>query len=193
MKNTQNSLNRQAYKYIAVISLSLIFIATPTYASSKNTVLISQLHKASQNIEKFSNYKLINESLYKQIRPRANITNHQLSKIQIDEKVRKYIALKYAPALVGNYSHLYALLHSSKKEFSNCNHITPINPNEDILKSLCFIKHKGSIKVQYMTNAYSKGWAKSAGFVFSTIEGKLQLIGIELHLKPGTKAYVEGI
>ena len=44
-----------------------------------------------------------------------------------------------------------------------------------------------------MINGYGKGWSKTAGFVFTTIAGTLQLVSIELPLKEGTKAYVEGI
>jgi hypothetical protein len=176
-----------------LIVLSLTFAFTLSQAANEKAEVIAQLHEASQSIDEHSNRERITESLYNQIRPRANVTNKQLSEKQVDEKVREYVAEKYAPALVGNYSTIYGELQSQKKSFSSCEDIAPIKEKEDILKALCLRELEGSIKVQYMTNGYGKGWSETAGFVFTSIAGKLQLVAIELYLKEGATAYVEGI
>jgi hypothetical protein len=176
-----------------LIALLLTLAFTLPQAADEKEEVISQLHAASQSIYKYSNLERITESLYAQIRPRAKVTNKQLSEKQVDEKVRKYVAEKYALALIGNYSIIYGELQSQKKSFSNCDDIEPIKEKEDILKALCLRKLEGAIKVQYMTNGYCKGWSETAGFIFSSIADKLQLVAIELYLKEGAKAYVEGI
>lgn len=60
-----------------LIALSLTFAFALTHAVGVNTEVISQIHEASQNIDKHSNYRKITESLYNQIRPKANIANKQ--------------------------------------------------------------------------------------------------------------------
>jgi len=178
-------------KYLATIIL--ILCASASLASDVQSHIKNKLHKASENIERFSNHELINDSLYEQIRTRANITNKKLSANQIDKKVRKYVSEKYAPALVKNYELVYSELRAAKKDFSTCKNVTPIKSGEDVLKALCLKEENKTIKVQYMTNGYSQGWSKAAVFVFSDIKGVFQLISIELQFKEGTKAYVEGI
>jgi len=176
-----------------LIAATLVSAAALSHASGMQADAVSRLHQASQNIEKHTDPAKISESLYKQLRPRANITNPKLSKAQVDEKVRKYISDKYAPALIGNYAQLYAKMRANHKDFSDCNDPVPMKAGEDVLVSLCLASTIDAIEVRYLTNAYSRGWNQSAGFVFSMVGDKLQLVGIELPLKPGTKAYVEGI
>jgi len=130
-----------------LITLSLTFAIALSQAAGENAEVISLLHEASKNIDKHSNYEKITESLYSQIRPRANITNKQLSEKQIDERVRKYIAKKYAPALVGNYSVIYSELQKRNKSFSSCDNIAPIEEKEkNILKALCLRKTQSVLK-----------------------------------------------
>ncbi len=162
-------------------------------AADNQLELISRLHNASENIEQFVNHKSVFESIYIQIRPRANITNTKLRSSQIDEKVRKYVAEKYAPALISNYSFLCSKLKTAKAKLSSCENLSPFSLNKDVLVALCVKQEKNSLRVQYMTNGYGQGWRTSAVFVFEIEKSSPQLSAIELQLKGGVKAYVEGI
>jgi hypothetical protein len=179
-----------------MFSRYLVAIALLTYSCvslALDADSIGKLYSVSDNIEKATNYKSVVESLYQQIRPRANITNKSLSQKQVDIKVRQYITDKYAPALVMNYQHIYSQLRGNGGEFSDCGNVTPIKSGEDVLKALCLSGNNGHIKVSYMTNGYSQGWKTSAIFVFNAVNNAFQLSAIELQLKDGVKAYVEGI
>ncbi|WP_289028953.1 hypothetical protein [uncultured Paraglaciecola sp.] len=116
-----------------------------------------------------------------------------MSEQQVDDKVRQYIADKYMPVLIMNYQHIYTQLHDNSGVFSNCDKVTAIKPGEDVLKALCLKEDNNQIKLSYMTNGYSQGWNTSMTLVFNTIEEEYVLTSIELHLKNGVKAYVEGI
>jgi hypothetical protein len=151
------------------------------------------LHKVSESINQHANNESIVESLYKQIRPRANITNTKLSEKQVDGIVRGYIAKKYAPALINNYSSIYSKLKDSKKDFSKCDNLNEFSMNENVLMALCIKQQSDSLRVHYMTNGYGKGWAISSIFVFAIKENLLTLSSIELQMKEGQKAYVEGL
>ena len=144
-------------------------------------------------VENSINHESIADSLYEQIRPRAKITNKELSSEEIDKRVKKYIAEKYAPALISNYSQLYSKLKTAKKDFSSCDNLEPIEPGKDVLASLCITQQNDSVLVQYMTNGFGRGWSKSVVFVFRRSRDSFVLSAIELQPKEGVKAYVEGI
>lgn len=177
-----------------LIAITLAVCTTSSLASDSQLEEKAALHKVSKNIEQYSNHELISNSLYEQIRPRANITNKELSPDQIDKRVRKYVSEKYAPALINNYSKIYSEMRKANKDFTSCEKLVPIKPDEDVLKSLCLKEQNNILKVQYMTNGYSQGWSKSAVFVFRYVKGTAKLVSIELQpVDEGVKAYVEGI
>lgn len=180
-------------KSLILFTFTLIFYVSGSIASENQSGLITKLHTASENIEIFTNHESVDKSIYKQIRPRANVTNTKLSASQIDEKVRQYISEKYEPALISNYSFLYSKLKLAKKDFSSCEDLNPFNLNENVLMALCLKQENNSLRVQYMTNGYGRGWSISAIFVFEIEESSLKLSSIELQLKEGVKVYVDGI
>jgi len=176
-----------------VISLIITFTVFPVSAEELNSKINSLLHKASNNFGKSVDFGSVVNSLYEQIRPRAKITKENLSSNEIDTKVKKYVKEKYAPALIGNYSQLYSKLKSAKKDFSSCKTLEPIEPGKDVLASLCTKKIDKSIHVLYMTNGFGQGWSKSVEFIFRKSNKDLLLSAIELQLKEGVKAHVDGI
>lgn len=179
-------------RYLLVITL--VFVPVLTSAFESNDGLRKQLHRLSKNIEKHVSWAAVTDSLYEQIRSRANVNNEGLTEKQINEKVRKYITEKYAPVLVKNYFQIYSQLKSENKDFSDCNNIVPIRPGEDVLKALCVRQDNSSIVVQYMTKGYAKGWSKSLVFIFESLNSKdLQLKSIKLQFNNDTKVYIEGI
>tara|TARA_B100000749_G_scaffold280568_1_gene277298 strand:+ start:454 stop:999 length:546 start_codon:yes stop_codon:yes gene_type:complete len=171
----------------------LITFSSTLFASDDQSELKLALHNISGNIDKFTNYELVNNSVYEHIRPRANITNKELSSKEIDDRTYKYVSEKYAPILVKNYSQIYSEMRQENKDFTQCESYTPIKPNEDILKSLCLEYLNGNVTVKYMTNGYSQGWSTAASFSFSYINGVTELTSIELQSAEGQKFYVEGI
>jgi hypothetical protein len=178
-------------RLLAVFTLSLFFISAS--ASEAQSELTRELHKASESINQHANNESIVDSLYKQIRPRANITNTKISEKEIDNIVRGYIEKKYAPALINNYSSIYSKLNNSKKDFSKCDNLNEFSLNENVLLALCIKQQSDSVRVHYMTNGYGKGWAISSIFIFAIKENFLTLSSIELQMKEGQKAYVEGL
>ena len=176
-----------------LITIVLAIVPMLSLAFESNEQLKLNLHSSSENIEDHVNWKEINYSLYKQIRPRANITNDSLTEEQVNEKVREYVKEKYAPVLVKNYSQIYSELKSANGDFSDCNEIVPIRQGDDVLKSLCVMNEGSSVIVQYMTNGYSRGWSKSLVFVFELEDESLQLRSIDLQMDDASKAYVKGI
>jgi hypothetical protein len=178
-------------RLLAVFTLSLSFISA--YASEGQSELINELHKASESINQHVNSEAIVESLYKQIRPRVNITKTKPSEKEIDDIVRGYIAKKYAPALINNYSLIYSKQKESKKDFSKCDRLNGFSMSENVLMALCIKRQSDSLQVNYMTNGYGNGWATSLIFVFAIKENLLTLNSIDLQMKEGQKAYVEGL
>ena len=178
-------------RFLSVFTLSLFFVSA--FASESQSELTRRLHKASERISKYANNESIVESLYNQMRPRANITIATLNEKQIDDIVRGYIAKKYAPVLINNYSQIYAKLLDSKKDFSKCDNLNQFSMNANVLMALCIKQQSDSLRVQYMTNGYEKGWSISSIFIFAINENSLILSSIELQMKDGQKVYVEGL
>ncbi|MBV1911779.1 MAG: hypothetical protein KUG78_20975 [Kangiellaceae bacterium] len=176
-----------------LVPLLLVCNINIVFADNVHSDITIKLHETSSNLKQHLDHESIVDSIYEQIRPRAKVTNNELSTKIIDEKVRKYIVEKYSPALIGNYEHLYLKLKSAKKDFSNCDDLKPINPNDDVLMTLCVIVKVDDIHVIYMTNGYSRGWKKTLDFIFTQTEKNLSLSSIELQMGDGVQAYVEGI
>lgn len=175
---------------IVIISVILPKLALATESLSEIKIM---LHKVSSNIEQSIDHNAIVDSLYKQIRPRARITNKTISSPEIDKRVRKYIKDKYAPALIANYNYLYTKLKSAKKDFSDCSHPEAMESGKDVLTALCVEKYHDSVHVPYLVKGLDHGWSKSAVFIFKISGRTLLFSGIELQLGEGVKAYVEGI
>ncbi|MDO6568169.1 hypothetical protein Q4561_13940 [Alteromonas sp. 1_MG-2023] len=171
--------------------LLLLLYSGASLAIDDNT--ITKLYDSSENIDNTINRESVVESLYQQIRPRANITNKSLSQKQVDSKVRLYISDKYLPALVMNYQQIYFQLRASEGQFTSCDNATPINYDDDILKMLCLNENDSHMEVVYMTNGYSQGWKTSATYGFTIDNDEYELTFINLYLKEGVSAYVEGI
>lgn len=186
-------MDRRLMKFKLLATFTLAICSASLFASNTQSKLRAEFHRAAENINQFSNLELINNSLYEQIRPRANVTNRELTSEQINQLVRKYISEKYAPALIKSYSHIYSKLKGAKKDFSSCEKLEPIKHDEEILSSLCLEEQNDTYKVQYLTNGYSQGWKKTAVYIFNYTGGAFELVSIELQLNEGTKAYVEGI
>lgn len=176
---------------LSFFTLSLFL--TSALASGTQSELVRTLHKTSESINQYVNNESIVESLYKQLRSRANITNTKLSEKQIDDIVRGYVSKKYAPALINNYSYLYSKLRDLKKDFSNCDNLDQFSMNENVLMALCIKQQSDSVQVYYMTNGHGKGWAISSIFIFAIKENLPILSSIELQIKDGQKIYVEGL
>ena len=176
-----------------VIFLIPIFAVFSVSAVEINSNINGLLHKASSNFDQSVDFDSVVNSLYAQIRTRAKITNKNLSSNDIDTRVKDYVKEKYAPALIGNYSQLYSKLISARKDFSNCDNLEPIEPGKDVLASLCVKQKDDSIHVLYMTNGFDQGWSKSVGFIFRKSSKGLLLSAIELQLKEGVEAHVDGI
>lgn len=175
------------------IGLSLFLIGEVSLAAVSDSSLVSKLHDASTNISQYTDHETVVESIYKQLRPRANVTNTALKSTEIDKIVRSYVSEEYAPTLIANYTQLYSLLKASKKDFSTCEALQPFNLSNDVLVALC-VKTLGSeVQVEYRTNGYGRGWSTAAIYVFRTEGGALRLHEIKLLLKEGTKAYVKGL
>lgn len=155
--------------------------------------VMSKLHNASKDIKQHTNYGSVVESIYKQIRSRANVSNAALNVSEIDRIVRSYVSEKYAPALITNYAQLYLQLKAAKSDFSTCDTLHPFNLTSDVLAALCVNTVGSKVLVEYQTNGYGKGWSTASIFAFTTEGDALKLDEIELFLKEGTKAYVEGL
>lgn len=179
------------FKLLALFAL-VIFVNT-SCTSDPQSELKGALHKVSENIAEFANHELIVDSLYSQMRPRANITNKSLSSDQVDKKVRTYVSEQYAPVLIKNYSQIYSELKKADKDFSSCEKLVAINPDKNFLSSLCLKEEGNLIEVQYMTKVPSKGWSKAIVFGFEYVKGVLQLVSIELQMVEGAKVHIEGI
>ena len=172
--------------------ISMLILYSNTVFSNDSTIL-KEIHKSSVDIENYSNNEAIQKDMFIQLRSKANITNKKLSSNEIDKKVREYISKSYAPILIKNYAQIYSEMIKENKDFSNCKNPVPIKPAKDILKALCLKEDNGNYKIQYMTNGYSQGWSVVASYLFSKAQESQKLIAIDLQLKKGIKAYVEGI
>ena len=171
-------------------ALLLMFSNEPLALEENN---ITKLYISSDNIENSVNNESVVESLYQQIRPRSIITNLALSQQEVDIKVKEYVSIKYMPSLLMNYRHIYSQLRANNGELHSCENAKPIQIDSDILKKLCLKGDDSHVQVIYMNNAYLQGWKTSATYVFSMVKEKYELTSIDLHLKEGVNAYVEGI
>jgi hypothetical protein len=186
-------LKVRAMKARLVFVLLLLISAGEASASAAFATLKDTVHKASENIEENADRERISNALYEQLRPRANITNMELSRDEIDVKVREYVYQQYAPVLIDNYSRIYGELRGANKDFTDCNNPEPLNPGSDVLKALCIEKTGESAKVSYMTNGYSQGWSETLVFLFEIGADKATLVEVVLQLRDGVKAHVPGI
>ena len=173
-----------------LILILLICVSCETQSSDK---VIEKIHEASRSIKASANYNAITESLFKQIRPRADIKNKDLTSEEVDKRVRKYISEKYTPVLIKNYEQIYSTLQEEKKDFSDCKAPAPIKPNEDILTSLCINVDTSFVEIKYLTNPYSQGWKPTSIFKFVKANGEYELSSIDIQLSGDQKAYVKGI
>ena len=146
--------------------LALLLGCTSVLAGAAHPEVIRKLHMASKDIKQSANPDSIVDSIYKQLRPRANVTNTALSAAEIDIKVRSYISEKYAPVLINNYAQLYSQLIAAKKDFSTCEDLNPFSLTKDVLVALCVNTQAESVQVQYLTNGYGQGWRTTAIFYF---------------------------
>jgi hypothetical protein len=167
--------------------------AAKASASPDLAVLKIALHKASEKIEENADSEKISEALYQQLRPRAKVTNMELSESEVDLKVREYIEQQYAPVLIDNYSQIYGELRKVNKDFTNCENPEPLDPRSDILKALCVEKDGESMRVRYLTNGYSQGWSETLVFLFDLEADKATLVQTVLQLGEGVEAYVPGM
>lgn len=152
---------------------------------------VATLHRVSADIQRHADIAKIVDALYQQLRPRARITDPALTAALVDERVRRYVAEKYAPALIQNYAQIYGEMVATKKNFSACEHPQPFDETADVLKALCVIEGADSLRVQYLVNGYTRGWRTTAEFVFSADGEWLQAIVIPL--EEGAAVFVEGI
>lgn len=179
-------------KYL-FFGFALLLVSAVASAGMVDSGLMSKLHNASNDIKQYTNHGSVVESIYKQIRPRANITNATLSGTEIDRIVRAYVSEKYAPALVANYAQLYAQLKAANADFSTCDALHPFKLTKDVLLALCIKSDGSTIRVEYRTNGYGKGWSTSAIYTFADDGDALRLNEINIFIKDGAKAYVEGL
>jgi hypothetical protein len=177
----------------AAIGFLTLALSTAAYAADNLSEIADGLRRSSESLEASVAYKQVTDSLYKQIRQRAYVTDKSLSAPQIDERVYDYVAKQYVPALVSNYAHLYASMKKSGKEFSNCDAPAAFNEGDDILKALCIDRTDDAVVVKYMTNSYAQGWQSTSMFEFTQVSGKYWLTAIDILMKEGQKAHVDGI
>jgi len=175
------------------VGLALLLVGAVASAGVIESGLMSKLHNASKDIKQHTNHGSVVESIYKQIRSRVNVTNTTLNVAEIDRIVRSYVSEKYAPALITNYAQLYSQLKAAKTDFSTCDALHPFNLTNDVLAALCVKTEGPTVRVEYRTNSYGRGWSTATIYAFTTEGDALRLNEIELFLKEGTKAYVEGL
>jgi len=175
------------------ISIALLVVSATASAETVDPGLIKKLHSASISIKQHTNDYAVIESIYKQVRPRANVTKTTLSVAEIDRIVRSYVSEKYAPALVTNYMQLYSQLKAAKADFAACDALLPFNLTKDVLAALCVKAQGSTVRIEYRTNSYDRGWSTAAVYVFAAEGNVLKLNEIDLLLKGGAKAYVEGL
>nr|BAJ06994.1 hypothetical protein [uncultured bacterium] len=179
-------------KFVFLV-LSFAISAGESSASADFAALKNALHKTSENIEKNADLEKIGNALYEQLRPRAKITNMELSPNEVDLKVREYVEQQYVPVFIDNYSRIYTELREAGKDFTNCKNPEPIDPESDVLKALCVEKDGEAAIVRYMTNGYSQGWSETLVFLLELEADKTTLIEILLQLREGVEAHVPGI
>lgn len=177
----------------SILSLVMFLLLSILSCADVQNGIEKKLHKASESIQSSSDYKLITASLFSQIRPRVNITKQALTAEEIDKKVRAYVSEKYTPVLIKNYSQIYLSMKQQDKDFTDCNSLSPINEDDDVLQALCYVAEGDGVKVKYMTNGYSKGWKTAAIFRFGKASGGYELIAIDIQLTDDQKVYVNGI
>ena len=175
------------------VCLLFVVVSSDSSAAVDFGSLKNAIHQASMNIEENADLIKINDALYEQLRPRANVTNMELSGSEVNAKVREYIEKNYAPVLIDNYSTIYGELRAANMDFTNCNKPKPFNPASDVLKALCIEKNNEAVDVRYITNGYSQGWSDALVFRFEIEEGKATLIKVLLQLREGVKVHVPEI
>jgi len=175
------------------ISIALLVVSATASAETVDPGLMKKLHSASIIIKQHTNDYAVIESIYKQVRPRANVTKTTLSVAEIDRIVRSYVSKKYAPALVTNYMQLYSQLKAAKADFAACDAPQPFNLTRDVLAALCVKAQGSAVRVEYRTNGYDRGWLTTAVYTFAAEGNVLKLNEIELLIKEGVKAHVEGL
>jgi len=176
-------------KYL--LSILISSIAYNTYADQVE--YFTELHSISNNISQHSNFELITQSLFEQMREYVDVKNSDLSSMEIDVLVKQYIAESYAPIFVRNYSQIYSELRKENKDFSDCEDLIPFKDNVDVLQSLCLKKEGILIQVQYWTNGYKQGWSKSITYNFKKSSGLLELVSMEIPLSKNQKVHIPNL
>ena len=173
-----------------LITLLLLCTACSIDKKASTTNII---YKASANISNYVDTDAITESLFKQFRPRVVIKDLTLNDTEIDNAVRKYVQENYTPVLIENYKQIFTELKNSDREMTNCENLTPIDKNSDVLQSLCIIQNENGATINYMTNGYSKGWEKSASYTFAIKNNVATLNSIDVNMHKDTKVSINGI
>ncbi len=176
-------------KYVV---LPFLFLGTVAFASDSQSELLARLHAASSDISQHVDAGAVTKSLYRQMRPRVLITSDELDPSQIDRRVEEYISGKYSPVLIENYSRLYSTMRKGGKEFSRCDKPEDFRSSEEVKMTLCVVEERDSVRVNYMTNGYGRGWTLASAFIFST-GNEIKLVAIDLGLREDQRVRVEGI
>lgn len=151
------------------------------------------LESVSAHIGEHTDQRAVTNSLYRQVRPHVQITNKKLKASSVNKRVRAYIAKKYTPVLLMNYSLLFQKMKSAYEHFSSCKKLQPFEFARDIKTALCTVHHRNNINVRYLINDHNQGWKETAEFVFHPAHHSLKLVAIDLKLKKGQKFHVEGL
>lgn len=176
-----------------LMSTMFMLLSFNSYGADSLAKIAHKIEKASENIESNINKESVTDSLFKQIRPRAFITNNKLSAAQIDKKVYEYVEQKYTPVLIANYVKLFSVLKIAKQKLSDCKAPASLNMNEDVLISLCISIRNEKVEVKYMTNSHSQGWKEIAIYEFSMEDDNYELSSVDIVLTDGQMAHIDGI
>ncbi len=161
--STTKGIDHMRYIFCLLLALATMFCISWSEQGKKDVK--EKIHQASASVQTSANYNAITDSLYKQIRPRADVTNESLSSEVIeDDKVRNYIAEKYTPMLLKNYEQINASLRMANKYFGDCHKPEAIKTGGDVQSSLCMNTENYLIEIRYMNNAYGQEWKIASVF-----------------------------
>lgn len=175
------------------IAICALLATGVSVASGDQARLGKELDTISAHIGSHTDQHAVTDSLYRQMRPHVLITNKHLKAAEIDKRVHTYIAKKYSPVLLMNYSLLFSKMRTANKHFSSCDKLQPFEFAKNIKTALCTAQQHGKVQVNYLINDNNKGWEKASIFVFQPVDSTLKLVAIKLKLKKGQKIRVENI
>jgi len=180
-------------KSCALALVVVLFALSQACAAATSPNLIKQLETISESIGKHTDIHALSDSLYRQLRPNVLVNNKNLSRSQIDRKVRTYIEKKYVPILVMNYSLQYSKMKKAGVHFDGCKslHALPFNEHTDM--ALCTSKTQKNLAVRYMTRHDREDWNTTSVYEFSNRQHDLILTAIHLNLKKDQKFRIYGI